>query len=389
MKARFQLLAICTTIFVDMLGYGLIIPLLPLYVTGLGGGATLAGSLAAVYALVQALSGPLLSALADQRGRKPVLLLCLLGTGFAFLMLGFADALWLLGMALLLDAITGGNASVAQTYIVDISDDSSRARNFGFAGVAFGLGVTSGPLLAGLLSGYGLQAAAFVAAGLAFTNALFVVFVLSESLENRQTALASKGALPNPVRAILAVARVPGMRRLLLALMAINFSFAVLQSIFALFSRARFGWQLPDQALFFAFVGVCSVFTQGVLLQPLIKRWGERTLACNSPVLMMLGLALMAAASQAWMLYPAAALAALGSNLAIPTLSSLIGRRASPDTRGATMGALQLAINIALVSGPLIGGLSFDQIDMRAPLILGACTALLAGVLLGMVDDEF
>ena len=385
MKSRFQLIAICTTIFVDMLGYGLIIPLLPLYVTELGGVATLAGFLAAFYALVQALRGPLLSALADQRGRKPVLLLCLLGTSCAFLLLGSAEALWLLGLALLLDATTGGNASVAQTYIVDISDDASRARNFGYAGVAFGLGVSSGPLLAGLLSSYGLQAAAFVAAGLAFTNALFVLFVLKESLQGNHKIAQSRH---NPVRAILAAADAPGMGRLLMALLAINFSFAVLQSIFALFSRARFGWQLQEQALFFAFVGVCSVLTQGVMLHPLVQRLGERRLARNSPLLMLLGLCLMAAAPASWMLYPAAGLAALGSNLTIPTLSSLIASRTSPQTRGASMGALQLAVNAALVSGPLLGGLSFDQLAVYAPLLLGAGAALMATILLWMRDEE-
>lgn len=377
MNRSLQLLAICTTIFVDMLGYGLIIPLLPLYVTQLGGGATLAGGLGAFYALVQALSGPLLSALADQRGRKPVLLLCLLGTSAGFLLLGLADTLWLLGLALLLDAATGGNASVAQTYIADISDDSSRARNFGFAGVAFGLGITSGPLLAGLLSGYGLRAAAIVAATLALVNALFVLFVLHESLEYA----GKTERIVNPAGALMRVAREPRIRRLLLAILAINFSFAVLQSVFALFSRARFGWQLAEQGVFFAFVGVCSVLTQGLLLQPFIRRWGEQGLARAGPLIMMLGLGLMATASQAWMLYPAATLAALGSNLTIPTLSSMLTGQVSAQTRGAGMGALQLAINAALVSGPLVGGLSFDYVDMRAPLLLGAGAALGAAAL--------
>jgi MFS family permease len=358
-----------------MVGYGLIIPLLPLYVQRLGGNASQAGLLAGCYALVQALFGAPIGALADRYGRRPVLLICLTGTGLGYVLLGLADTLWLLLAALLLDAITGGNTTVAQAYVADISTDESRARNFGLLGVAFGLGVTTGPALAALLSDFGLAAPAYAAGGLAFMNVIFGLVVLPESKASMERQLVAGSVL---ARILLRAAWLPALRGLLATITLVNLSFAVLQSTFALFSGVRFGWDARANAMLFAFVGACAVATQGILLGRLQARFGERQLAQGGAALLALGIWALAVAPSTTLVYTSAALAALGSNLAIPSLTSMLAARAGKHAHGQAFGAMQLAVNAALVGGPLIGGLAFDRIAPTAPLLIGGAAALLA-----------
>jgi MFS family permease len=378
---------IAATVFVDMVGYGLIVPLLPLFVQRLGGNATLAGLFAASYALVQAVCGPPLGSLADRYGRRPVLLVCLVGSGLGYLLLGLADSIWLLLAALALDAMTGGNVSVAQAYVADISNDTTRARNFGILGVAFGLGVTTGPALAALLIGYGYGVPVFVAAGLAFANAAFGSLALPESRPATSRREQAPGVL-GVLRLTLATARLPGLRQLLPIITLVNLSFAVLQSTFALFSATRFGWNAQSNATLFACVGIGAVATQALLLPYMQARLGERRLAAAGALLLGLGIWALAAAPSAPLLYPAAVLAALGSNLAVPSLTSLLAANAGPHGHGRALGAMQLAVNAALVGGPLAGGLLFDHVAPTAPLLLGGLAGALAALLLARTGER-
>jgi MFS family permease len=374
------LACIAATVFIDMVGYGLIIPLLPLYVQRLGGGAMHAGLLAGCYALVQALCGPVLGALADSYGRRPVLLVCLAGTGAGYVLLGAAGSLTVLLAALLIDAITGGNTSVAQAYVADISDDETRARNFGLLGVAFGAGVTTGPALAVLLGGYGLAAPAFAAAGLAFANLVFGLVALPESAS--KPARARPASFADILGMLSTTLAIPALRKLLPAIGLVNLSFAVLQSTFALFSGARFGWDVRANATLFMFVGACAVATQALLLARLRARWDERGLARRGMLLMAAGLWALLAARWPAQVYLAAGVAAIGSNLAIPALTSLLARDAGIEARGRALGAMQLAVNAALVAGPVLGGLSFTYIGPLAPLLIGGAAALLGALVL-------
>jgi DHA1 family tetracycline resistance protein-like MFS transporter len=370
-------------VVVDMLGYGIIIPLLPIAIARLGGGATLVGLLLAGYALIQAICGPLLGALSDRVGRRPVLLACLLGTATGYLLLGLADSLALLVLALVLDAATGANLSTAHAYVADRATEETRARDFGLLGVAFGLGVTAGPLMGGVLSRYGPGAPAFAAAGLALANFLAALVALPESLPSEHRA-GRPMALLRPPQMWRAFADVWGMLgRVLATITLVNLTFAGLQSNFPIYSAARFGWGASTTATFFAFVGLCAVLTQGFLVG-LLRRWlPELRLVQGGLVGLMLGLGWLAGATEPWMLYPAAAAAAVGSSICIPGLTSVLAARAGPSGQGRVMGAQQLAINLALVGGPLAAGLAFDRVAMSAPYALGAGCALVALVVLG------
>lgn len=365
------------TVFVDMLGYGIIIPLLPLFVERQAAGGTLVGVLGAGYALGQALGGPFLSGLSDRYGRRPVLLCCLLGTGLAYLLLGLANTLWLVAAAILLDGLTGGNLSTAQAYIADTTTPEERARGFGLVGAAFGLGMIAGPVLGGLLSANGLSTAAFAAAGLALGNLLFGLLALPESLPPARRSRAPLFVY-NPLQQIAAAFAQVNLRELMLTILLLNLAFAGLQSNFPIFSGARFGWDATDNAYFYAFVGLCAVLTQALVLPRLRQQVSERSLATGGIALMAAGLPLLALVPAAWMLYPAVALLALGSNLSIPCLTALASAQVDEDGQGRLMGSLQSVLNLALIGGPLLAGLTFDYVSTSAPYLVGGLLATAA-----------
>lgn len=374
-SARLPLVVIFVTIFVDMLGYGMVIPLLPFFVQRYADGGLLVGMLGALYALAQAFGGPLLAGLSDRFGRRPVLLLCLCGTAAGYLLLGCAETLWLLIVAFMIDGLTGSNMSTAQAFVADSTAPEERAWAFGLCGAAFGMGIMAGPAFGGLLSQYGLATPAFVAAGIALANLLFAMRVLPESLPHARRVRHPFRAL-NPVGQMRNALALPGMRGLLLTIFLLNLSFAGLHSNFPVFSAARFGWDASQNAYFFAFVGVCAVTTQALLLGRLRAWLGEQRLLLGGLGLMAASLLLVAVAPHAWMLYIVVALAAVGSNVAIPTLTSRLSAHGEAAAHGQRMGALQTTLNGALIMGPLLAGVAFDYVDMAAPYALGGMVAL-------------
>ncbi|MGB8647833.1 MAG: MFS transporter [Anaerolineae bacterium] len=381
MLRKSPLLFILIAIFVDMLGYGIVIPLLPFYVQRLGSGAAMAGTLGSLYALTQLFSGPVLGALSDRYGRRPVLLICLFGTGLAYLTLGLADSLALVFLAIGVDGVTGGNVSTAYAYIADVTTPDIRARGMGLAGAAFGLGLMAGPALGGLLSVYGLGVPAFVACGIALSNVLFGLIVLPESLpRDRRSPLATWRAL-NWVTQLSQVLRLAPARMLLLTIFMLNLAFAGLQTNFPLYSQLRFGWTATYNGLFFAFVGVCAVVVQGVLFGWIQPRLGERRLAVAGLALMASSLAGIASAGEGWMMYPLVALGALGSGISIPSLTGLLSQRAPADAQGQLMGGTQVVLNLAMIAGPTLAGVAFEQIAAAAPYWLGSGFALCASLL--------
>ncbi|MDQ3735933.1 MAG: MFS transporter [Actinomycetota bacterium] len=371
------LLFLFVTVFVDMIGYGIVIPLLPFYVQQQASGAALVGLLGSLYAAMQFVGGPFLGGLSDRVGRRPVLLLCLFGTSFAYLLLGLADTLLLLVAAVVLAGGAAGTLATAQAYIADSTLAGDRARGLGLIGAAFGLGLIAGPVLGGLLSLYSLGAPAFAASALALCNVAFGFFVLPESLP-----LTRRTSTPilelNPVSQLAGVLGVGSIRALLLAVFLLNLSFAGLLTNFPLFSNARFGWDATANAFFFAFVGVCAVLTQGVLLGRLQPRFGEKRLLLGGLALMAVNLGLMALVPLGSLLYPVVGVLAVGTGLAIPSLTALISHRVSEREQGKVMGGQQAILSLTLILGPTISGLTFDRLGAPAPYWVGSLLAALA-----------
>lgn len=365
-------------VFVNFMGYGMVVPLMPLFVQQQSGGAALVGALGATYAVMELFASPVIGALSDRFGRRPVLIACVTGTMLAYIMLGLAQSLAVIFLAVALDGITGGTLATAYAYVADVTTPENRSRGMGMVGAAFGLGVIAGPAFGGLLSQYGLALPALIAAGVAGANIVFGLLVLPESLPRERRAATPALQTFNWVGQVTNLLRMLPIRNLLIGMFLLNLAFAGLQNNFPLYSQVRFGWTPRENGVFFAFVGICAVLIQGVLYARIQPRFGERLLSQAGLVCMAVGLAAMALAPQAWMLYPAVAVVALGTGSAIPSLTGLVSQRLPTGAQGRLMGGTQAILGLAMIGGPLIGGLVFEQIAPAGPYALGAALALAA-----------
>ncbi len=361
-----------------MLGYGIMLPLLPFFVQAQDGGAMIAGALSSLYASAQLFAGPVLGTLSDRFGRRPVLLLCLLGTSLGYLMLGLADSLPLIFLAVFIDGLTGANLTTAYAYIADVTTSENRARSIGMVGAAFGLGLMAGPALGGLLSRYGLYVPAFTASAIALSNVIFGFFVLPESLQPEKRESKPVLQMFNWGKQFTNLFRQANIQKFLAALFLLNLAFAGLQSNFPLYSNYRFHWTPSQNSLFYLYVGICAVFVQGFLFGKLQPRFGERRLAPFGLTLMAIGLAGMALARESWMLYPAVTIIALGTGTSIPSLTALVSLRVSESGQGRLMGGTQTLLSLTNIIGPALAGISFEVIAFPAPYWLGSLLSIFA-----------
>jgi MFS transporter, DHA1 family, tetracycline resistance protein len=381
-RRRSPLVFLFVTVFVDMIGYGIVVPLLPFYAGLYASGAVLVGLLGSLYATMQFAGGPFLGGLSDRHGRRPVLLLCLLGASLAYLLLGLASTLSILVLAVVLAGATSGTLATAQAYIADSTTKEERARGLGLIGAAFGLGLMAGPALGGLLSLHSLGAPALGASALAFTNFVFGYMTLPESHQPHLRKTVPLLRL-NPVSQLARILKMREVRALLVAVLLLNLAFAGLINNFPLFSHVRFGWGTTANAFFFAFVGVCAVVTQGVLIGRLLPRFGETRLLLGGLALVSLNLVLVALVPSGIFLYPVVGLLALGTGLAIPSLTAIISNRTPAEAQGRLMGGMQAILSLAMIAGPALAGLAFDYLGVPAPYLIGGTLAVLALIVSG------
>ncbi|MEO6061860.1 MAG: MFS transporter [Thermoflexales bacterium] len=372
------LVFIFVAVFVNFMGYGMVVPLMPLYVQQQSGGAAVVGALGATYAVMELVASPVIGALSDRLGRRPVLIACVTGTLIAYIMLGLAQSLTVIFLAVALDGITGGTLATAYAYVADVTTPENRARGMGMVGAAFGLGVIAGPAFGGLLSQYGLALPALIAASVAGANILFGLLVLPESLPRERRAATPALQTFNWAGQVTNLLRILPIRSLLVGMFLLNLAFAGLQNNFPLYSQVRFGWTPTENGGFFAFVGICAVLIQGLLYGRIQPRFGERNLARAGLLFMAIGLAGMALAPEPWMLFPSVAVVALGTGTAIPSLTGLVSQRLPSGAQGRLMGGTQAILGLAMIGGPLFSGLAFEQIAPAAPYALGAVLALVA-----------
>ena len=304
---RRALAFIFLTVLLDMVGVGILIPVIPFLVEPYGATGTTVGLLTVAFSAAQFVFSPLLGALADRHGRRPVLILSVLGTGLGYVLFGIGGALWVFFVSRLLDGATGANIVAAQAYIADVSRPADRAKNFGLIGAAFGLGFIIGPALGGLLAHVSVQAPAWAAAGLAFATALFGLVALPESLpaEKRRTGPYTSREW-NPLGALVIPFRRPALLPLFGAIACVGLAMAALRSNFSLFAFRRFHFSPQQVASVFTYIGVLGTITQGFALRRLTARVPLARLAAGgllATVIGFLGLAL--APSVAWLYVPA------------------------------------------------------------------------------------
>jgi len=370
---RSSLLLIFTTVFIDLIGFGIVIPVLPTYAEKFHASPLTIGFLLASFSLFQFLATPVLGRLSDKYGRRPILFLSLAGTSIAFLTMGLANSLWLLFAARILDGITGGNISTAQAYIADITTPENRAKGLGMVGAAFGLGFIVGPALAGLLSSFSYTAPFFFASALAAANAILLYFRLPETVKrDRAFTAATSKRKPWEIFGTSAISGAP-VRIVLLTYFITTIAFATLTATLALFTShsEQFSYDANHNGYVFTFVGILGAIIQGGLLGRLVKKFGESSLVIVGLTSLGLGLAFLPFATGLYGLLGALALIANGNSLTGPNLTALASKRTAKDKQGEILGVTQSLNSLARIIAPIIGNLLLGVGLNRAAATLG------------------
>jgi len=353
----------------DLVGWGIVLPILPIYAERYTGNATVIGLLVASFSLMQLVFAPILGRLSDRYGRKPVIICSLLGTAVGSLLMGVAGSMWLLFAGRIIDGASGSSISVAQAAVVDVAPPDQRARLLGLLSAAFGVGFVAGPALGGLASLLGEKAPFLIAAAIAGINALVAIRRLPET---RRFGDASGAEAPRSRH------QSRDLRRLVLLNLVWLSAFSAFEGTFSLLGDHRFGLTEATIAAVFVGIGVLHVGVQTRLVHPAVASGGEKRALRSGLVSLAAGLALVAAAHSWFLLVPALALVTLGSGLATPTLAAMIAERGGSERRGSTLGVAQSAGALARVVGPIYGGALFEHVGVGAPYAVGAVVVLLA-----------
>jgi DHA1 family tetracycline resistance protein-like MFS transporter len=351
------LIIIFVTIFIDLVGFGVAIPVLPDYAKNeFGASPFVIGWLIASYSIVQFISTPFLGQLSDKYGRRPVLFFSLLGTSVAALITGLAGTLWLLFFGRIFDGATGGNISTAQAYIADITTRENRAKGMGLVGAAFGLGFIFGPAIGGILSKFGTHAPFFFVSGLALTNAILLYFILPESrrFDEKQPAAKRKGRLTELYESLKD--RNFGIVTLLYFLTIVAFS--IMTTVFVQYTMYRFGYNAEQNGYLFAYIGILAILLQGGVFARLVEKFGESWLIVIGCFLLTASFFAVPFVGPATggltALLVGIAFFSIGNSLSSPALTSLASKEAPEASQGKTLGILQSAASLARAVGPAL-----------------------------------
>ena len=365
------LVIIFITIFIDLIGFGMVIPILPYYAETAPFNATPfeIGMLFSVYSWMQFFFSPVLGRLSDRYGRRPILFMSLMGSAVGYFVLGMAGTLAMVFIGRILDRIMGGSISTAQAYIADVTSKENRAKGMGLFGAAFGLGFILGPAIAGILSKYGVQVPFYFAAALSLINAIALLFILPESVKF--------GAVPevkekrNRFLDIIESFGEPKFGLINLIYFLLVTAFSIMTYAFVLFTMYRFQFNAEQNGYLFAYVGIVSIIGQGFLFERLVKQVGESRLVAIGCVIMAVSLITFPFIGPQFgglaFLLIATSLLSFGNAMASPSLTSLASKISAENEQGRALGILQSGASLARAIGPTIGGVllnnSLNRID--------------------------
>ena len=357
MHKRHALTFVIITVFLDTVGFGIIVPVLPQFLVLIGDvslsdASALSGYLIFSYAVTNFMFAPLLGNLSDAYGRKPLLVMSLFVYGGAYLLSGFATALWMLFLGRLLTGITSATYAIANALIADVSTPEDKAQNFGLLGVAFGLGFIIGPALGGIIGAWDLRAPFFIAAGLAFINTLYGLIFFRETLapENRRPFELKRGS---PWGALTQLRKYPLLIGLVIAVFLNNIGHHIWPSNWNFYTIEKFAWTPLDVGLSMAFVGVMSVIVQGGLLRIVIPKFGPVRCAYFGVTATILAFVGVATAGSSAALYFWCGVSSLGG-LAGPSVNSILSNQVAADSQGELQGIMASVSSVAMVVGPLL-----------------------------------
>ena len=364
--------SIILVVFIDLLGFSLILPLLPYYAETFHANAFVTGLLVASYAVAQLIGAPLLGRMSDRYGRRPILLASIFGTFLGFILLGVANALWILFVSRVIDGLTGGNLSIAQAYISDVTDAKNRAKGLGLIGAAFGLGFIIGPVTGGFLSQWGYAIPAFAAAVMSFINLALIFFWLPESLTAEKRAEMTDKKPAVTLGALFVALKRPFSGSLLISRFFFGVAFAIFQTIFSLYALTKFNLTAAQTGYILTYVGVLSVITQGYLV-------GRITNIFREDILIVACVALMAISMVGWALAPSVlvlliilAPTSFAGGVLNTLLSSTLTKAVTPQEIGGILGFSASIDSSTRIIAPILGGALLQQLGTWAPGAFGA-----------------
>lgn len=368
------------TVFIDLLGFGIVLPLLPYFAhqEPFNAGEWQIGLLVAIYSLMQFIFAPIWGRLSDRIGRRPIILLSLLGSTLSYLIFAFAQNFPVLFLSRVLAGIGAANIPTAQAYIADCTTAENRAKGMGLIGAAFGLGFIFGPAIGGFLSQWGYRVPGLVAAGVCFMDLALTYFILPESLHSSSKGeVARREVNWSKMQQSL---RRPIVGMLLVLFFIATFALANVEATFALLSKVRYGYTEAQTGYIFAYMGVLMAIVQGGLIRPLVSKLGERTLITAGTLVSAIGLCLLPYCTNFWMLAVNLVVLSFGQGVSTPSITSLLSQSVAADEQGSILGVNQSLSSLARVLGPIWGGLMFD-IGFQWPFISAAGFAFVAFLL--------
>jgi len=367
------LAVIFVTVFIDLLGFGIIIPLLPFYAESFGANAFTVGLLSTSYSLMQFVFSPVWGRLSDRVGRRPIILVGLAGSCASYLVLAMAGSLALVFLGRIVGGIAGANIPTAQAYIADVTTPENRAKGMGLVGAAFGLGFIFGPAIGGILSHMGPSAPMWVASALCGGNLVAAAMLLPESRSGQSVRPA--------IGRIEALRHAFADRRLILLLalyFIVTMAFSGFEATFALFTERRFGFTMATIGYVFAFIGCTLALVQGVLVGKVVGRFGEARLIPMAIAVIAIGLGLVPFAWTVPALLIAVGTLAVGMGFNGPALSSMVSRLTHADDQGGMLGLASSLASLGRVVGPAWGGFLFDAFGVTSPYLSASAIMFLA-----------
>lgn len=359
------LIIIFITVFIDLVGFGIVIPALPYYVESDAFKATPfdIGILFASYSLMQFIFSPILGSLSDKYGRRPILFFSIIGSAIGYLFIGFAFALWMVFVGRIVAGITGGNISTAQAYIADVTTKENRAKGMGLFGAAFGLGFIFGPAIGGIMSRYGIHVPFLFAAALSFINAILLYFILPESV--KKDSFVSREFRKNRLVELFESLKDLHFGTLTAIYFFLVTSFSIMTYAFVLYTIERFGYTAEQNGYIFAFIGILAVIFQGGLFGKLAGRFGENPLMIVGCLMMTLSLFLIPYITPEYGgligLLWTVALLAIGNSMASPAITSLASKVSNEKEQGKALGVMQSGASLARAIGPAVGGVLLNN----------------------------
>ena len=368
-------------VFIDLLGFGVVIPIIPSYAEhGFGASDFIIGLLVASFSFAQLLFTPIWGRLSDQYGRRPILLFGLFLTVIAYVLFGLANSLSLLFASRLLAGIGGANISAAQAYIADVTKPEERAKGMGLIGAAFGLGFVFGPFIGGVLVGFGYSVPGFAAAALSLMALITALLALPESL-NREDPSAERVASHLNLRMLANALRGPRIGMLLLLFFLITFGYANIYATFPMISTRQFGFSDREVGYLFGFIGIIGALTQGLLIRALSTRIEERVLFLVGALLTMIGLTCIPFSTSTMPLLAILAVLSVGTGIMTPSCLSLISRYSDPTQQGSILGVNQSLGALGRVLGPVWGAFVFAAIGTSWPFLTGGAVLAIVVIL--------